>query len=80
MDAMSSSGYTDTQLEIANALRSLDVPQSNIDEIISMLKDVKPREETDDQLDDLDIRIKLLSETDWRKRAALSALLISRSL
>jgi hypothetical protein len=77
---MSVSKYTEEQLEVANALKSLDVPQQNIDEIIDMITKKKERAEEPQPEDDSLIRMKLMSETDWRKRAALSALLISKSL
>ena len=78
--------YTERQIEVSNILRSVShegVSPDQLDEIINMIGDAeresvasqKPKEDTETS-----IRMRLLDEGDWRKRAALSALLISKSL
>jgi hypothetical protein len=76
--------YTDRQIEVANILRSSSGDQLSheaIDEVISMVGDMEKRSvQVPDNQAEIDLRIKLLNETDWRKRAALSAMIISKSL
>jgi len=71
------------QIEIENTLRAIDgVSSEAIDEIMNLFLDkekvsLRPviKHETEDEL-----RLKLLYEKDWKKRAALSAMIISKSL
>lgn len=83
---MSKIPYTNRQIEAANLLRSVSdkgVSSEVMDEIITMLGEAEqksinataPKEDSE-----LIIKMKLLTETDWRKRASLSAMLISKSL
>lgn len=83
---MKNTSYTNRQMEAANLLKSVSskgVPSDVLDEIVTMLGDAElksnnapaPKDESE-----LTIRMKLLHETDWRKRASLSAMLISKSL
>jgi hypothetical protein len=78
--------YTDRQIEVANLLRASsgeELSAEITDEIINMVGEAEqkvgdsgaPVEDTDTL-----IRLKLLTETDWRKKASLSALLISKSI
>lgn len=83
---MKNISYTDKQMEAANMLRSVSekgVPSEVIDEIVTMLGDAEqvstttpvPKEDTEAIL-----KLRLLSETDWRKKAALAAMIISKNL
>lgn len=77
--------YTEKQIEAANLLNSVSkgpVSAEVADEIITMIGDAERstasstvKEETEEI-----IKLKLLNETDWRKRVILSAMLISKSL
>jgi len=75
------SGYTERQIEAANLLQGNKVSSEIIDEIVNMIGEkekINPsilKEDTE-----AIIKLKLLNETDWRKRATLSALIISNSL
>lgn len=79
--------YTNRQLEVDNLLRSVSkgkgegVPPEVVDHIMNMVGEAEteaqvPQKEDSEAL----IKMRLLDEKDWRKRAALSALLISKSL
>lgn len=84
---MKNISYTNKQMEAANLLRSVSdgkgVPSEVMDEILNMLGDAEQmsinapslKEETE-----LTLKMKLMGETDWRKRASLSAMIISKSL
>lgn len=66
-----------------NMLRSVSVdgvPEDMIDEVVGMMDSKKPIEDQKNGISDLEIRMRLMDEKDWRKRASLSALLISRGL
>lgn len=71
------------QIEIENTLRAIDgVSSEAIDEIMNLFLDKEkvslqpiPKYETEDEL-----RLKLLYEKDWKRKAALSAMIISNSL
>ncbi len=66
-----------------NMLRSVSVdgvPEDMIDEVVQMMDSKNPIENQKIGDSDLDIKMRLMDETDWRKRASLSALLISRGL
>ena len=74
--------YSEKQIEVANILNSIDAPQETIDEIMHMLIDQKklsvmPVFNTE-SIDA--IKLKLLDEKDWRKRAILAASIISKGL
>lgn len=76
--------YSEKQIEAANMLSSVTkdgVPAETIDEIVNMIGETEQRSTppADRESDDA-IRLRLLSETDWRKKASLAAMLISRSL
>jgi hypothetical protein len=83
---MSNRPYTDRQIEVANLLRSVGgdgVSGEVIAEIIEMVeneKKVAPASPDDALQTDALIRLAIINETDWRKKAQLNALLISRSL
>jgi hypothetical protein len=74
--------YTRRQIEAANLLKGTS-PEL-IDEIVAMIGEVEqnktdpvsPKKEDTE----MSIKLKILEETDWRKKAALSAMLISKSL
>ncbi len=69
--------------KIDNLISYLEEAGVSQDEIEAMVETVKkrngPEEEKVEENDD-EIRIKIMEEPDWRKRAALAALLISKSL
>ncbi len=75
--------YSNRQIEAANLLK--DVSPDVVDEIMAMVGEAEKTKlnekigDTQEQTETA-IKIQLLYETDWRKRAALSALLISKSL
>lgn len=84
---MSKVAYTERQVEVANLLRSVGgdgVPNDVVAEIVDMVGEDKRPVEAPSNNDALQtdalIRLKILEESDWRKKAALTALLISRSL
>ena len=75
--------YSEKQIEVANILKEIDAPQAAADEIMNMIADnakmtIKPPMVTESSEDI--IKMKLLDEKDWRKRAILAASLISKSL
>lgn len=74
--------YSEKQIEVANMLSSIDTPQAAIDEIINMMIDQKELSVTpllnNESIDA--IKLKLLDEKDWRKRAILAASIISKGL
>lgn len=86
---MSTNPYSNRQIEVANLLNSISkdgkgVPAEVIDEILGMVSDAEIRsvnaaaaenKETTETM----LRIKILEEKDWKKRASLAALLISKS-
>ena len=81
---MKNISYSEKQTEGANLLRDTDAPQVAIDEIMNLFADaeklsLRPVMESKDESVDA-IKMKLLDEKDWRKRASLSAMLISKSL
>lgn len=80
---MSSNNLTEKQIEVMNMLRSVSVdgvPEDMIDEVVQMMDSKNPTEDQKIGNSDLEIRMRLMDEKDWRKRASLSALLISRGL
>jgi hypothetical protein len=78
--------YTDKQMEVANLLRSVSndgVSPEVADEIINMVGDAEQKTTVDDppkEETETSIKMRLLNETSWRKRASLAALLISKSI
>jgi hypothetical protein len=73
----------DNIIEIENTLLSGGASRDSIDEAIKALSDMEKRQETvtdEKKISTEEIKIKIMYETDWRKKAALSALLISKSL
>lgn len=75
--------YTPRQIEVSNLLQG--VPSEVANEIITTVGEAEKRSanvisEKDSENTESLIRLKLLDETDWRRRASLCALLISRSL
>ena len=81
-----SNSYTEKQMEAYNLLYNVGkdgVSTETLEEIVNMLGELEqgsttptpPKEDSE-----LIIRMKLMEETDWRKKAALSAMLISKSL
>jgi hypothetical protein len=79
--------YTKRQIEAEDILRSTmkdedGVPEEVINEIITMVGDAErsiAASPVSDSTNEV-IKLKLLDETDWKKRAALAAMLISKSL
>lgn len=82
---MPKNSYSEKQIEAMNLLKSSDseISPSVIDEIVQIIgsvrqgenKEVKEKEESE-----IIIKMRLFDETNWRKKAALSALLISNNL
>lgn len=77
--------FNEKQIEAYNLLKSIggekDIPPAVIDEIMLMLDGKNKKEIIKKEEDsELIIKARLLNEKDWRKRAALSAMLISKSL
>lgn len=81
---MSKPPYTDRQIEIANLLRSSEGMQPEvIDEVLSMVEEDQVASESQSEaivVDSTQIRMRMMDEMDWKKRAALAAMLISKSL
>lgn len=87
---MSVHPYSDRQIEISNLLNSVGkdgegVPADIAEEILNMVGDADMRRVAAESIAESEntetmIKLKLMDEKDWRKRAALCALLISRSL
>lgn len=81
---MSKLSYTNKQIEAANLLRSVSkMPSEVFDEIVTMVgeaeqKSIAPAIEKEDT--EAMIKMRLLTEKDWRTRASLAALIISKSL
>jgi hypothetical protein len=82
---MSNNSYTDKQIEADNLLRSIgkgEMSAEIIDEIVSIIGESENK--TSESLykkENVDsIKLRLLDEPDWKKRAALAAILISKSL
>lgn len=75
--------YNEKQIEAANLLRSSDqnISEEVMEQIIEMIGD-KSNDRLPEEKKNLEsiIKIELLRESDWRRRAALSAMLISKSL
>ena len=78
--------YTEKQIEIENLLRSVTsegVPSDVIDEITTLVGEseqkINESENLQENFESI-IKMKLLETTDWKKRASLMALLISKSL
>lgn len=77
---------SERQLEIENLLRSANkgeaIPDNVIAEIIEMVE--KPISPAEGRLPESNIeetiKLKMLEEPDWRKRAQMAAMLISKSL
>lgn len=80
---MSRISYSEKQTEAANLLRDADAPQAAIDEIMDLFADaeklsVRPAMKTDESVDA--IKLRLMDEPSWQKRAQLAARLISKGL
>ena len=69
-------------IEAENLLREHGVPQDAMDEILRMFseKDVSLQPVNNNDLTEEEIKIRIMDEKDWRKKASLSAMLISKSL
>lgn len=68
---------------IVSVLEDMNVPESSVREILIMIEGMQeaPHEvEASSSYSTEDIKARILQESDWRKRASLSALLISRGL
>lgn len=75
--------YTDNQIEVANLLKG-ESPEL-VDEIMSIVGEAeksKLRDGVGEKKEQTEaaIKLQLLYETDWRKKASLAAMLISKSL
>lgn len=85
---MAKSKFSDKQIEIANLLKSATegaVSPTLINEILSIVDKIERESSVSiSQKDTQDIKaiikMKLLSEKDWKKKAQLSAMLISLNL
>ena len=75
-------GNDEIKIEIENILNEFasDTDKNRILELISTKKTPEDVQNHKDGITDDQIKLKLLYEKDWRKRASLSAMLISRSL
>jgi len=79
--------YSEKQLEIDSILRSSlkeDAPSDVIDTIMTIVGDAENKGSVSSEVEKGEtidsIKLRLLDEKDWRKRAALSAMIISKSL
>ena len=73
------------QLQVETLLRAMDgkeaVPQGVIDEIMGMLNDAPSENEKQNTgATEEALKLKMAEEPDWRKRASLAAMIISKSL
>lgn len=80
---MKNISYSDNQTEAANLLRDTDAPKAAIDEIMNLFADaeklsVRPVMKADESEDI--IKLKMMEEPSWQKRAILAARLISKGL
>ena len=74
--------YSDKQLHAQELLSEMgEVPEASREEIMKLLEDedTGAEQEHNRELVDMQIKMRMMEETDWRKRASLAALLISRS-
>ncbi len=70
-------------IETENTLIAGGASQDSIDDTINVLMDMSKKQEVIEREKEFstdEIKIKIMYETDWRKKAALSAMLISKSL
>lgn len=76
--------FNEKQIEVYNILSSMDASSDAIETIINMLEDkvalTKNPLFIQNKNNEIEIKMKLLDGKDWRKRASLSAKLISMSL
>ena len=81
---MATSSFSNRQIEVINLLHSVeDIPADVSDEIVAMLGEAEAQvPDSVAPIEDIETAVKwrLMHEPDWRKRAAMSAMLISRSL
>lgn len=75
--------YTEKQIEMENLLRSVIGDAKIIDEIVALAGESEQKttdiDKSQENIESI-IKMRLLETTDWRKKAALSALLISNNL
>lgn len=75
------SQYTDKQLEAVEILKNVDVPAHLIDDILKLVEDPSQTEGLlIDKQSITDIKLKMVDEKDWRKKAVMAAMLISKNL
>ena len=70
-------------IQIEMLLEELNLPADKINEIVlglSMIKGAPEEEAGANSISDEEIKFKMRDETDWRKKASLAALLISKNL
>lgn len=70
-------------IEIENILRESGTEASAIEKIMGLLIDqaeVSPTPATEHTLSEDEIKMQIMNEKDWRKKAQLSAMIISNSL
>lgn len=83
---MKNNSYTEKQIEAYNLLSQVkkgEVPEETVEEIINMLGESDNVSTPDDagKEDTIsNLKIKLLEEKDWRKKASLAAMIISKRL
>ena len=74
------------QIEVENLLKSVEeMPSDLIPELIALLDSESESSKSDSRaestiMDEIAIKAKIADESDWRKKATLAALLISKSL
>lgn len=73
------------EIEVENILASITTDQNAIDQVMNLMKDQQDKSNNQPVFhqkinNDDDIRREIQNESDWRKKASLAALLISRSL
>lgn len=75
-------GYSNKQIEIADLLKKGSSPEL-VDEAVSMIgeaeKGVSVKNAPEDETE-TSIKMRMMDEPDWRKRASLAAMVISNSL
>jgi ribosomal protein L12E/L44/L45/RPP1/RPP2 len=74
--------YTEKQIEAYNILsdEGKNISSDDIETIIEMIGKEKPVNENVYQDKISELKIKLMEEKDWRKRASISAMIISKNL
>jgi hypothetical protein len=81
---MSKESYTNKKIEIENILNSVGdgkISTEKINEIIDLVGDTKDETNQPQKEEAIEsIKLRLLEESDWRKKVVLAAMIISKSL